>query len=212
MKNRNRASLVLALSFFLSSCAGGLSLSKTTELPEDKIALLAGQIEDAVAYTEIETPTISDITIDEETGEIVDDFEPLSMIISMEEIRQDVPALSELNVDDEIMITAIRGRIFRWSAIKEFRQKGCVGETRDGFVQNMKSDECSGDPIERNRIAHIVMQENRNRRVMYEHIVKTNGWSTSTMGRVRRIFSEKIYEKAWAGTPLQTPEGEWERK
>ncbi len=212
MKKMYRACLLLAASLIVSSCAGGMAFTKPTELPEEKIARLADQIEEAVMYTEVESPMVSDFDVDEESGELVGDIEPLSMIVDMEEIRQKIPALAELNVDDEVMLAAIRGRIFRWPAIREFRRKGCIGESREGFAQNMKSEKCGGDRTERDRVAHIVLQENRNRRVIYERLVQANGWSHSTVGRVRELFAGKIYEKAWAGTPLQTPEGTWERK
>ena len=45
---------------FLASCAGGFHLTKRVDVPEDKIALLAEQIEEAVLNTDLKVPSASD--------------------------------------------------------------------------------------------------------------------------------------------------------
>jgi uncharacterized protein YdbL (DUF1318 family) len=193
----------------LASCAGGPSLSRSRiELPEEQTALLAGQIEDAVLYVNPE-PDASAMKLDEKTGEVTGEFEPLDMIIGPDEIREKAPMLAQLHADTEPMLSAIRGRILRRSAVYELQQAGCLGETRDGFLKTIKGKMCSGDAHEQERGAYIVLLENRDRRVIYEQLA--GALKQSNAARIQQIFAEEIYKKAWAGTPVETSGG-WEKK
>lgn len=194
------------------SCAGGMSFSKHVEVPEEKIAVLAEQIEEVVMNTRLNEPAASDYSIDKQTGKVVGDLDPMSLIISTDEIRRKVPALADLHADSEIMLSAIRGRILRRPAVQEFEQEGCLGENREGLLQNIKSDLCTGDRHLRDRAAYIVLVENRDRRNIYEQVIEAAGLSRSNLNRVGEIFAQQIYRKAWAGTPLQMPDGSWERR
>ena len=46
----------------------------------------------------------------------------------------------------------------------------------------------------------------------YEQLIKANNLPGSSVDRIREIFAGEIYKKAWAGTPLQKPDGTWGRK
>lgn len=194
------------------SCAGGMSFGKRAEVPEDKIAALAEQIEEVVLNTRLDEPAASDYSVDEQTGEVVGDLEPMSLIITTDEIRREVPALADLHADTEIMLAAIRGRVMRRQAVQEFEQEGCLGENQQGLLQNIKSDLCVGDRHLKDRAAYIVLVENRDRRTIYEQVVEAVGLGRSDVNRVGEIFAKQIYKKAWAGTPLQMPDGSWERR
>jgi uncharacterized protein YdbL (DUF1318 family) len=206
---------IIPISFaliFLVSCAGipGFSGGKA-ELSEENVALLAGQIEEAVLYSNPSAPA-SDFKLDETTGEVTGDFEPLDLIIGPEHIREKAPALAQLHADTEPMLSAVRGRILRRPAVYDLQQRGCVGESHRGYVKNIKGKACSGDRHARDRAAYVVLLENRDRRAIYEEIVKTQNLSSSDIDRVERIFGEQIRQKAWAGTPLENDGGDWERK
>lgn len=192
------------------SCASSMHASRTrTEVPEEQIARIAGQIEDAVAYTKSE-PDIPELDVDEKTGKASDEFQPLDLIIGPNEIREKVPALAQVHADTELILSAIRGRILRRPAVYELQQKGCMGETRSGFVKTIKGDLCAGDRYERDRVAYVVLLENRDRRAIYKQLAETLG--ESSPDRIQKIFADQIYRKAWAGTPLETPDGTWEKK
>lgn len=202
----------LAALLCVVSCAGGMSFGKHAEVPEDKIVVLAEQIEEVVLNTRLDKPASSDYSVDKQTGEVVGDLEPMSLIISTDDIRRKVPALADLHADNEIMLAAIRGRVLRRQAVQEFEQEGCLGENREGLLQNIKSDLCAEDRHLRDRAAFIVLVENRDRRTIYEQVVEATGLSRSDVNRVGEIFAQQIYRKAWAGTPLQMPDGSWERR
>lgn len=191
----------------LCSCAGAMSFREQAPLPEREIAEAAAQIEDIVLNASLENP--STIDFDE-----VGDEAGLSLLIAhinMDEIRQKAPALAELNIDNELVLLAIRGRVERRPAVREFEKQGCVGENRRGLLMVLK-DACEGDRYFMRRLGGAVLQENTDRRAIYEQIVEANDLGKSAMGRVREIFAEQIYRKAWAGTPLEMPDGAWKRR
>ncbi|MBI4830034.1 MAG: DUF1318 domain-containing protein [Candidatus Lindowbacteria bacterium] len=196
----------------LAACAGGLSFRKKADVPEEKIALLAGQIEEVVANTRLEQPSVPDYNVDKRTGEVTGELEPMSVMVDMDEIKEKVTALADLNADNEIMLSAIRGRVLRRPAVAELEQKGCVGENRKGLLQCLGKEWCGPDDDLRNRAAYIVLSENRDRRTVSQQVVEANGLGNSALGRVSEIFREQIYKKAWAGAPLQLSDGTWERK
>lgn len=209
----SRASFVLLWVFLcFVSCSSTPFFRQPREVPEEKITALADQIEEAVINTRLEDPSASDYNIDERTGRVVGDLEPLNLLFNAEQVRANVPALAELNVDNEVVVSAIRGRILRRPAVYELQQKGCVGEAHNGLLKNLKSRACAEDRAEKDRVANIVLMENRNRTTIYEQVAEANDLGGSGLSVVRGIFREQIYKKAWAGTPLQKPDGTWETR
>jgi uncharacterized protein YdbL (DUF1318 family) len=189
-----------------------MSFRKRTEVPEDKIAALAEQIEDAVLNINPEELAMPDPEMEQQTGEVFGEIDPVRMTVTTDEIRRRIPALAELNMDNEIVLAAIKGRILRRPAVKEFQQNGCVGESRRGFLQYLGNKWCSGDSRLKDRASYVVLNDVRDRRVIYEQLIEANDLGGSAMTRIREIFTRQIHKKAWAGTPLQKPDGTWERR
>ncbi len=185
-----------------------MSFRERTPIPEEEISRLAAQIEELVLNTDLGRPALSDY---ESAGKSADS-DPMSAMIGFEEIRQKAPALADLNMDNEIVLTAVRGRILRRPAVEEFQRSGCVGESRRALLHYLGSDWCTKDRNFKSRASYVVLTENRDRRAIYEGLVDANGLGDSAMGRVREIFAEQIHRKAWAGTPLEMPDGTWERR
>lgn len=203
-----KLSLMALLVAILCSCAGTMPFRRPAQLPEHEIAELAAQIEEIVLNTTLNGPTVSDY---DEAGESVD-IDPAGAAISTDEIRQRVPALARLNIDNEIVLTAIRGRTLRRPAVQEFERNGCIGENRGALLQYLRNEWCPDDRDLRRRASYIVLTENRDRRGVYEQIVEANRLGKSAIERVREIFAEQIHKKAWAGTPLEMPDGTWKRR
>jgi hypothetical protein len=201
--------VVLLATVLVCSCAGNAPFREDVQLPEEKIAALAGQIEDAVL--DINPEEIPAIEYGK-NGEDVAERNLMNAIAGTDEIRKRIPALSDLNMDNEIVLAAVRGRILRRPAVKELEQNGCIGENRRGYLQYLGGKWCKGDRHYRDRASYIVLSDNRDRRVIFEQLIEANGLHASARDRIREIFAEQIYQKAWAGTPLQMPDGTWERR
>ena len=195
----------------LCSCSGAALFREPVALPERDIAELAAQIEDIVLNTTFADPMSQYNEDDDWTDEIVD-IDPVISMIGTDEIRQKAPALAKLNVDNEIMLTAIRGRTLRRPAVRDFESAGCVGENRRALLQYLRTGWCPDDRDMKSRAGFAVLSENRDRRAIFEQIVEANALGSSAHARVREIFAEEIRKKAWAKTPLEAPDGSWKRK
>ena len=200
--------LLAALLAILCSCAGTVAFREPAAFPEREIVELATQIENVVLNTILDGPVIPE---NDETSKIAD-IDPIGTMVSTDEIRRRTPALAKLNVDNEIMLTAIRGRMLRRPAVLDFEQNGCVGENGRALLQYLRTDWCPNDTDMRSRAGFIVLTENRDRRAIYNQIVEANGLGGSAHNRIREIFAEEIHKKAWAGTPLELPDGTWKRR
>lgn len=205
--------LVLLLSLgFLVSCAGGVHMRRYAVLPEDKIAALAEQIEDIIVNTRLDEPGDITYRVDANTGQPLGELDLLSAMVSLDEVREKVPALNGLNMNDRLALSAIRGRILRRPAVDEFKQNGCLGENIKGLVQYLGSRWCSGDRNLKNRAAYIALSENRDRRAIYKQIIEANNLDSSASGRIRELFVQQIFKKLRPGTPFQLPDGTWKKK
>ena len=196
--------LLVVLLAILCSCAGTVAFREPVAFPEREIAELAAQIEDVVLNTTLDEPVMPD---NEET-----DIDPIGTMAGTDEIRRRTPALARLNVDNEIMLTAIRGRMLRRPAVLNFERNGCVGENGRALLQYLRTEWCPNDRDMRSRAGFVVLTENRDRRAIYDQIVEANELGGSAHDRIRKIFAEEIHKKAWAGTPLELPDGTWKRR
>lgn len=205
--------MLLTLPIFVTlvcSCASRMSFRKqVAELPEEKIAALADQIEDLVLNTSPDNPSLPEFDTTPEAGQALDEFSPMELVIGLDEIKQKAPALAELHMDNDIVLAAIRGRIFRRPAVREFEQRGCVGENKSGLLQYLGNAACAGDRYEKRRAGYVVLTDNRDRRSIYRQVIESNDLSSSDIDRVQEIFARVIHKRAWAGTPLQMPDGTW---
>lgn len=194
----------------LSSCATTSNSARAGSFPEQQIRLAAGEIEDAVLYINSTEPSAADFKVNERTGETAGEFQPMDVVVGLDRIAEKTPSLPQ--GDNEAALSLIRNRILRRSTIYELEKRGCVGENSRGYLENLKAEACSGDRDERDRVAYIVLVENRDRRSLYEEIIKTFGLRNSDADRIQQIFAEQIHRKAWAGTPLEASGGGWEKK
>jgi uncharacterized protein YdbL (DUF1318 family) len=204
-------SVLPAIILFIS-CASGPSSGRAQSFPEEQIRMVAGQIEDAVLYVKSPEPVAADFKVNETTGEVIGELQPMDLIIDVDKIAEKAPSLAQLEADTEPILVIIRNRILRRATIYEMQQRGCVGENRQGYVENLKAAACSGARDERDRVAYLVLVENRDRRAIYEQITEAFDMRKSEVARIERIFAERIHQKAWAGTPLEASGGGWEKK
>ncbi len=88
----------------------------------------------------------------------------------------------------------------RLPAILELKEKGVVGEDKNGFLQFV------GDKKEKK---DLIAAENADRKKVYAHIAKQQGTTVQLVGERRAL---KIANKAKPGTWLQDQSGKWYQK
>ena len=88
----------------------------------------------------------------------------------------------------------------RLPAILELKEKGVVGEDKNGFLQFV------GDKKEQE---DLIAVENADRKKVYAHIAKQQGTTVQLVGERRAL---QIAKKAKPGTWLQDQSGKWYQK
>ena len=88
----------------------------------------------------------------------------------------------------------------RMPAILELKDKGIVGEDKNGYLQFV------GQKKEK---ADLIAAENADRKKVYSHIAKQQGTTAQLVGERRAL---QIAKKAKPGTWLQDQSGKWYQK
>lgn len=96
--------------------------------------------------------------------------------------------------------SAISGRQSRFSALKQLKAQGAIGENNRGYVDALAS---TGDAVV------LAQAENNDRRVLYQAIVDQNNLGAAGMDKVEMVFAEVQRDKASSGEKIQSPSGEW---
>ena len=98
---------------------------------------------------------------------------------------------------------AIESRQARYAGLQSLKVGEVVGENNQGFVQGLKPS----PDAER-----IVLEENKDRQVLYEAIAKQNGLGPEGLAQVQVVFGEVQRGKAKPGEWIQLRNSEWVKK
>ncbi len=88
----------------------------------------------------------------------------------------------------------------RLPAILELKDKGIVGEDKNGYLQFVGQKKAKAD---------LIAAENADRKKVYSHIAKQQGTTAQLVGERRAL---QIAKKAKPGTWLQDQSGKWYQK
>ena len=88
----------------------------------------------------------------------------------------------------------------RLPAILELKDKGIVGEDKNGYLQFVGKKKEKAD---------LIAAENADRKKVYSHIAKQQGTTAQLVGERRAL---QIAQKAKPGTWLQDQSGKWYQK
>lgn len=94
--------------------------------------------------------------------------------------------------------SAISGRQSRFSALKQLKAQGSIGENNRGYVEALDS---AGSAL--------AQDENNDRRILYRAIVDQNNLGAAGMDKVEMVFAEVQRDKASPGEKIQDPSGKW---
>lgn len=108
------------------------------------------------------------------------------------DIRENTPQVQQ----------AISGRQNRFSALKQLKAQGAIGENNRGYVEAFGGGEA----------AMVAQAENQDRGVLYRAIVDQNGLGPQGMTQVEMVFAEVQRDKASSGEKIQLPSGTWSQK
>jgi len=95
---------------------------------------------------------------------------------------------------------ALDGRRDRYDELEKLKSQGTVGEGKDGFVVNLNGN---------GNASELVATENKDRKVVYETILKQNKLPVSEYATIQKVFAETKRAKAKQGQKIQLDNGQW---
>lgn len=104
------------------------------------------------------------------------------------------------------VVKARQSRRERRPALREWKERGCVGETNQGTVVARPGDGCGAEA------ADLIRAENADRKVIYDDFMRENKIAASDRPRVNTAFAKARQERARANDWIQLEDGQWIRK
>jgi uncharacterized protein YdbL (DUF1318 family) len=104
------------------------------------------------------------------------------------------------------VVKATDSRRQRRPALRDWKGRGCIGETNQGFVIARPGDGCGSE------VPDLVRSENADRQVIYDAFMKDNKIPPTDTPRVQSAFAKARQERARANDWVQLDDGQWVRK
>jgi uncharacterized protein YdbL (DUF1318 family) len=104
------------------------------------------------------------------------------------------------------VVKANASRRERRPALREWKNRGCMGETNQGMLVARPGDGCGPD------VPALIRAENADRRVIYEAFMKDNNIPASDRPRVQSAFAKARQERSRPNDWVQLDDGQWARK
>ena len=117
-------------------------------------------------------------------------------------------------IDIEVTTPAIRALKdsikARFPQLKPFYDKGNVGESNTGFLENRDLGNMSLK--EKADLSRLIEQENKDRKDLYAEIMKANKFGPDVLPQIQKIFANSWRDKSQSGWWIQKDSGEGEKK
>ena len=104
------------------------------------------------------------------------------------------------------VIQANTSRRERRPAVREWKNRGCMGETNQGTLVARPGDGCGQE------VATLIRAENADRRIIYDAFMKENNIPAADKPRVNSAFAKARQERSRPNDWVQLDNGEWVRK
>lgn len=111
-------------------------------------------------------------------------------------------AYAQEGLGAEVEQAALR-RKDRIDELYALESKGIIGENKSGMVE--LKDSSAGD----GSVNQLISAENSDRMVIYQLVA---GKNNTSLDDVRKIYAKRLQSGAPAGTPIESPSGEWKIK
>ena len=117
-------------------------------------------------------------------------------------------------VNDDLIVQAIRTRAARFERLDQFLDTGFAKEGRNGLVYVCRTKEYKKATTrrERDRNAHLVMNENNDRWALYESIIKAGKFPPRSLSAVQEIFHQARVNTMSKGQKFEDDSGQAVRK
>ena len=159
---------------------------------------------------------ITIITVEERTAlenQILGSFQKLNdelILIASVRGSQGIDSWS-LSREHQRVLGALMEQKYNQDDLREAKDAGCLGERNDGMLELF--DRCAGmseDEDQAKRVRIVFREENNNRRVIIEWVLRTNQRLSQTQRKdVERVYYRLRLENARPGDKIQEAKGRW---
>jgi uncharacterized protein YdbL (DUF1318 family) len=104
------------------------------------------------------------------------------------------------------VVKASESRRQRRPALREWKNRGCIGETNKGLVVARPGEGCGSEA------APLIQAENADRKIIYDAFMKDNRIPASDTPRVESAFAKARQERSRPGDWVQLEDGQWIKK
>jgi len=104
------------------------------------------------------------------------------------------------------VVKASESRRGRRPALREWKNRDCIGETNQGFAVARPGEGCGPE------VAALIRAENADRQVIYDAFMKENKIPATDTGRVHSAFAKARQERSRPNDWIQLENGQWVRK
>jgi len=123
--------------------------------------------------------------------------------------QETVEVRREIKTDSPV-IKAAKQKMDSWrTKINSFKKEGFIGEKNNFELEVRKAPTDSSVARE---VIKLVREENRERKIMMEELLKINNVAPSEKDKFKNIFTRVIQKNSPAGTWIQNEQGLWQRK
>lgn len=186
-RRRDRLIVFGVLALALSAC---VPVTVNVTFPQEKLDRAASQIEEKTAESGSAPSTPSATPAPSTTGGR----------------SVDVAATPRLNERAPEVVKATESRRARRPALREQKNRGCIGETNQGLLAARPGEGCGPEA------ASLIEAENADRHVIYSAFMKENNIPPSDSARVSSAFAKARQDRSRPNDWIQLESGQWARK
>jgi uncharacterized protein YdbL (DUF1318 family) len=176
---------LLALLGLASVVAACVPVTVNITFPQEKLDTAARQIEDRSALAE---PSPA----------------PSTPTSAPSGSRTDVTPRIDTRAPE--VVKASESRRQRRPALREWKSRGCIGETNQGLVVARPGEGCGPEATS------LIRAENGDRQVIYDAFMKDNKIPATDTRRVQSAFAKARQERSRPNDWVQLDDGQWVRK
>ena len=162
------------------------------------------------AAAQPEDEIVQQVSTELEFGE--DEVDPAALMGAADDLSYEIPSLVGLHMDTPEVAGALRARQLRAGTVREWKNRGCLAENPEGKVQHVDCEATGEDPTAGDRLAFLVIKENRSRRTVYVALQKNNRWPGRRMTDIQSAFAEAMHEMAEPTDLVAADGGGWRQK
>jgi uncharacterized protein YdbL (DUF1318 family) len=182
----------VALAALMAAATACVPVTVNISFPQEKLDNAAKQIEDVTAQTT--TPPAPAATT------------PAAPAPPASSQGRTVEVTPRIDTRSPQVLKATEARRQRRPELRDWKTRGCLGETNQGLLEARTGEGCTPEALE------VMRAENADRLVIYQAFMKENNIPESDTPRVRSAFAKARQDRSRPGDWIQLEDGKWVKR